>query len=248
MRYVAVLFVLLLAIVAPGCARQVRVGVTTYLSPQVPFPPPSTATTIAVVVESNTGQPLLNQEVQRKIEYLVRQHGYGIGALDDTDYILSAYFALGPGVTEVGSIPVYHPGGIGETGFYAGRGRWTTGTIWYPGYTTYEPYSFTVYRRYLDVNLYEQERWRRSQGKNLSGAVAWSAAAISPGRSSDLRGIIAYLLVATFADFGKDTGREVWTTLSSDNKRIKALHASLQERWATSQPADQGEELPAPRH
>ena len=189
-RYVLAIIAMTLGVLTTGCMTRHRVGVTAYLSEDVPFPPCNKETRIAVVTESNPDEPLLEKEVKRKIEYLVDQSGYSIGTLDNTEYILSAFFAMDDGSTKTGALPVHHSGGVSRTHVYTSSGRWATGTTYHPGYTTYVPYSYTYFTRYLGVNLYERKRWLASQSADYSDAITWRATTISSGRSSDLRSVI----------------------------------------------------------
>lgn len=225
-RYFLALVVAALTALTTGCMTRYHVGVTSYLSDEVPFPPATKDTKIAVVAESDPDEPLLEKEVKRKIEYLVGQSGFSVGTLDNADYILSAFFAIDGGSTETGTAPVHHSGGVSTTHIYTSSGQWATGTTYHPGYTTYVPYSYTYFTRYLGVNLYERERWLTSQSEDLSDAIAWRGTTISSGSSSDLRSVIDYLLVATFEEFGEDTGKRKRSTLLKNDKRVKELRAS----------------------
>lgn len=109
------------------------------------------------------------------------------------------------------------------THVYTSTGQWATGTTYHPGSITYIPYSYTYFTRYLVVNLYERGRWLSSKEKDLSDAIAWRATTISQGSSSDLRSVIDYLLVATFEEFGKDTGKRKRRTFREGDRRVREL-------------------------
>ncbi|MBN1513882.1 MAG: hypothetical protein JXB13_17835 [Phycisphaerae bacterium] len=227
----------LLCGVSAGCATgpttpEYRIGVTTYLADDVPFPPAQANARIAVVTGSDPKEPLLEKEVKRKIEYLIAQRGFGIGSVEEADYILSAFFAIDDGTTATGTRPVYHSGGTSYTQLYTSSGQWATGTTQHPGYTTYQPYSYTYFTRYLGINLYERERWGRSKDEDLADAIAWRATTTSSGSGSDLRSIIDYLLVPTFEHFGDDTGERMRTTLREDDERVKQLRESYRQEPA----------------
>ena len=217
--------ILSFAVVLPalsGCTRY-HIGVTTYLSHDLPFPPASSSTKIAVVTESEPDEPLLEAEVQRKIEVLVRGRGFEIAGLDEADYILSAFFAIDTGNTATGSRAVYQGGGTSTSYVYTNTGQWATVTTQHPGTTSYVPYSYTYFTRFLGVYLYQKERWLASEEDDLADAIVWRATTTSSGSSSDLRSVVDYLLVTTFDHFGEDTGKRKRKTLSEDDRRVRQL-------------------------
>lgn len=208
----------------PGCTSY-GIRVTTYLSDDLPFPTAQADVRIAVVAKTEPTEPLLEVEVRKKIERLVREHGYSIGSVDDCHYILSAFFTMDDGTTATGSYPVYHAGGTATTNIYTSSGQWATATTQLPGTTSYRSYSYVYFTRYLGLTLYERKRWLESGEKDLAETIAWRSTTTSSGSSSDLRQVIDYLLVATFDYFGEDTAKEVRRTLRRGNRRVKALRS-----------------------
>ena len=207
-----------------GCARtRYHVGVTTYLSHDLAFPAADSTTKIAVVTGSDPDEPLLKAEVKRKIERLVRERGFETSGVDEAAYILSAFFAIDTGNTRTGAMPVYQGGGTSTTHIYTSTGQWATGTTYHPGTTSYIPYSYTYFTRFLGISVYEKQRWLASTEGDLSDAIVWRAIATSAGSSSDLRSVIDYLLVETFDYFGEDTGERTRKTLSRDDERVREL-------------------------
>ncbi len=209
-----------------GCARmrtRYNIGVTTYLSHDLSFPPTSSSIKIAVVTSSEPSEVLLEAEVKRKIERLVRGRGFGTADVDGADYILSAFFAIDAGNAKTGATPVYQGGGVSTTRIYTNTGQWATGTTYHPGTTSYVPYSYTQFTRFLGISVYEKQRWLASTEEDLSDAIVWSATTTSAGSSSDLRSVIDYLLVETFDYFGQDTGERRRKTLFKNDKRVREL-------------------------
>jgi len=225
-RVIHVLFILAgLCTQIMGCTRY-SVGVTSYLADDVPFPAASESTLIAVVTESDPKEPLLEKEVKRKVEYLLEMQGFEVGSVGESDYVLTAFISIDDGTTGTGTRSVYHAGGVSYTHVYTSNGQWATATTQNPGYTTHHPYSFTFFTRYLGLDLYERERWIRSQENEITDAIAWRATSISSGSSSDLRSAIDYLLVPAFEHFGEDTGKRKRTTLFEGDNRVKQLRES----------------------
>lgn len=217
--------ILSFAVVVPaltGCTRY-RVGVTTYLSHDLPFPPASSSTKFAVVTESDPDEPLLEAEVKRKIEELVRERGFEVAERDDATHILAAFFAIDTGNTATGARPVYQGGGTSTSYVYTNTGQWATATTHHPGTTSYVPYSYTYFTRFLGISVYEKQRWLASTEEDLSDAIVWRATTTSVGSSSDLRGVVDYLLVTTFDHFGEDTGKRKRKTLFRGDSRVRQL-------------------------
>ncbi len=211
-----------------GCARtraqtRYNIGVTTYLSHDLPFPPTSPSIKVAVATATEPHEVLLEAEVKRKIERLVRGRGFEVAGVDEADYILSAFFAIDAGNTKAGATPVYQGGGVSTTRVYTSTGQWATGTTFHPGTTSYVPYSYTQFTRFLGISVYEKQRWVASTKEDLSDAIVWRATTTSGGSSSDLRSVIDYLLVETFDYFGQDTGERKRKTLRQNDKRVREL-------------------------
>ena len=100
--------ILFFAVVVPalsGCTKY-HIGVTTYLSHDLSFPTADSTTKIAVVTGTDPDEPLLEAEVKRKIERLVRGRGFETAGVDEADYILSAFFAIDTGNMATGARPV----------------------------------------------------------------------------------------------------------------------------------------------
>jgi len=214
-----------------GCSNQ-DVRVTAYLSEDLPFPAAGSQTRIGVVTKSSPEEPLLESEVRRKIEWLLEQRDFEVGPVEDSDYLLTAFFAIDSGRTVIKSYPVYEPGTTITSHYFTGRGRWVTRTTFFPGRTFYEPYSYTYFTRHLVLTLYERKQWEQAGEKDLADVTVWRARAISRGPSSDLRRAIDYLLVASFEYFGQDTGEQVQVTLPASDKRAK----TLREHYRTIKP------------
>lgn len=214
-------------LLAAGCTR-IDSWVTAYLSRDLPFPPSAETSTVAVVAKTTPEEPLLEKEVGRKIEVLLRQRGYAIKPVGEANHVLFAYFAIDSGNTVSGTYNAYVPGGTAYTNVYTSTGQWASATTWLPGRTEQRSYSYTFFTRFLGATLYDHKRFVASTAEKKDDAVVWRATTTSAGSSSDLRWVIDYLLVATFEHFGADTGKQVRETLSKGDKRVKILRESAQ--------------------
>ncbi|MBI5866549.1 MAG: hypothetical protein HZB38_18950 [Planctomycetes bacterium] len=181
-----------------------------------------------MIAKTTPEEPLLEREVGRKIEVLLRQRGYTIKPVGEANHVLFAYFAIDSGNTVSGTRNVYVPGGTAYTNVYTSTGQWATATTQLPGRTEQRSYSYTFFTRYLGTTLYDHKRFVASTAEKKDDAVVWRATTTSAGGSSDLRSVIDFLLVATFEHFGSDTGKQVRETLGEGDKRVKALRQSVQ--------------------
>lgn len=216
----------LLVLALPGC-RAMDVRTTTYLSRELVFPAPATGAKIAVNVQSDPDEPLLEDEVRRKLEHLLAEHGYESRPLAESDYVLFAFFSIDSGNTATGARPVHSPGGIATTDVYSSTGQWATATTYYPGSTSYVPYSYTYFTRFLGLGLFDKDRWLAAGEDETERALVWRASTVSAGRDTDLRSVIDYLLVSTFEHFGEDTGKQVRERVRPGDDRVEALREAV---------------------
>jgi hypothetical protein len=219
-----------------GCTR-FESRVTTYLSHDLSFPAYDETNTVGVVARADPAEPLLEQEVARKIEILLRERGYTTRPVGEARYVLFAYFAIDSGQTVSGTQNVYIPGGTAYTNVYTSSGQWATATTRLPGHTEQRSYSYTYFSRYLGATLYDHQRFIAASDKDKDEAVVWRGITTSTGNSSDLRSVIDYLLVATFKHFGADTGKQVREALGASDKRVRQLRDRA-SKSTTSEIAD----------
>ncbi len=212
------------AAILPGCAAT-RVRVNAYLSRDLPFPSLETqpSATIAVVVGAEPDEPLLEAEVSRKVEHLIRELGYGIGTEDDADYVLACWLSIDQGPTETVWDYTYATPRFATSYVYHGGRHWSAVGFSYPGFSYPIVYSYTYYTRFLGATLYERERWAGASEQEVARAAVWTCTASSTGSSSDLRTVANFLLAATFQYFGQDTGREVHVRLRAGHPRVAEI-------------------------
>lgn len=211
---------------AAGCTR-IESRVTAYLSRDLPFPTATETNTVAVIAKTDSQEPLLEREVARKVETLLRQRGYIVKPVGEASHVLFTFFTIDSGNTVSGTRNVYVPGGTAYTNVYTSTGQWATATTRLPGRTEQRSYSYTFFTRYLGMTLYDHNRFIASTAEHKDDAVVWRATTVSAGSSSDLRSIIDYLLVSTFEHFGADTGKQVRDTIRKGDKRIRALRGNV---------------------
>lgn len=187
-----------------GCATtQFNVLVDTYA--QEPLAPPGRVAVLAAT-EAN---PMLGQEVQRKIENLVMQRGFApvdpSVARDSADLVVLAVFGIGEPTTQ-----------------YTGTAILPLGnTLWSL------PQTRTAHTRWLIVGV--------ARPGDMAGVEqiqdvpwVWYANTYSAGSSGDLRRVIDYLLVPTFEWFGENTGSRLEVTLREHDARVRSLREPMQ--------------------
>ncbi len=195
-----------------GCAVSYNVGVNGYSSSGQTLQIHQ-ASSIYVVADSNAPNPILEKEIEMKIQKLLNKKGYSIGT-DEANYYLLFDYGINSGRTVTDTIPIYHPSAYCEYPF--------SGVYWH-SYTTYVPYSTVVYTRWLVLRLIDGKAYRTSQ----KAKPLWIGEVMSAGPSSDLRELINYMLIAAFEHFGEDTGKRVNELFLEDDERVKLL----MERW-----------------
>jgi hypothetical protein len=216
-----------LGLLVTGCATRFQSRINTYLSHDLPFPSTEQNVRVAVVAEADPDEPLLEREVTRKVEHLLRERGYAVGSLEETDYVLLASFAIDSGNTVSGTYDVSVPGETVRTHYYTRRGWRGTRITRLHWRREQRFYSYTIFTCFLGMTLYDHPRYLAADQEHRDQAIVWQSTTMSSGSSSDLRSVIDYLLVATFEYFGQDTGKQVREALSEGSRRVKALREAV---------------------
>lgn len=160
-------------------------------------------------MDSNAINPILETEIEMKIQKLLNEKGYRIGT-DQANYYLLFDYGIYSGQTVTETIPIYYPGDYCDypySGFYRFN------------YTAYLPYSTVVYNRWFVLRLFDGKVYRISH----KAEPLWIGEVMSTGPNSDLREMINYMLIAAFEHFGQDTGKRVNKFFSEDDERVKFL-------------------------
>lgn len=206
----------LLILSLAGCGPQVRM--TGYLDRQAASF--QKGATFFVAENSQAFNPLLEREIKEKIERLLLRHGYGIEGERGAAYRLSFGYGLGQALqssfvtsflqprTEIVSVP-------------DGKGGMTARPAVVPGAPVPVPVVTTEYLLYLLIRVAEG-----SPGEE--GRVIWVGEALSLEHSLDLRADMDYLLAALFANFGRDTARQIVIRVGQDQPDLRELRRPRQ--------------------
>lgn len=156
--------------------------------------------------------PLLTKEVATKIENYLNTEGYNLSnELAASDYVLSFAFAIDSGATRS------YSGSFSSTSYRLNI--YTKKFELVPQIQSYSG-SVTSFTRYLVLVLFDTKQLLKSQ----ESIPIWIAEVFSSGRSSDLRTVLDYLLVAAFQYYGLDTKGRQELTLPENDLRIQKLY------------------------
>jgi hypothetical protein len=200
----------LLSIAAFGCApaRTYQVQVNGYTDSAAPLLAPGAS--LFVVADQKAQNPLLEKEINGKIDNLLMKHGYLLAPYDKAQFHL--FFTYG--LETSGTVTVAGPIGPGRG--WSGFG--------YSAYlpAKYGPYAMdtlTLHDHWLRLTVIEGKYYRET-GKSRT---VWMGEARSTDTSSDLREVLSPLLIAAFEQFGKNTGKALPTSIKQNDPRVREL-------------------------
>jgi hypothetical protein len=127
------------------------------------------------------------------------------------------------------SMPVWGQTGVlsstthGTLSTYGGMGTYSGTTTYTPtygvtGYTSHVG-SYTTYIRFLLMDAYDVESYKRDQKMNQ----VWKISVISVGSSDDLRLVFPYMAVAMKPYIGTNTGRKIMIEILADDPQVTQL-------------------------
>ncbi|HCO93804.1 MAG TPA: hypothetical protein DIU00_07635 [Phycisphaerales bacterium] len=165
---------------------------------------------IYVTVDPNSQNPIFDNQIKAKIEMLLKSHGYVPAPdVEQADYRLA--FRAGLDSQRVTGYTSLHRPFMGFHNRFRGDYNF--------GYTTYVPYSETIYNQWLIMKVFSAGRTAASE----AGQVVWIGEAMTGTGDADLRHVVNYLLVAGFEFFGVDTKRQMTLKISPEDPRITQL-------------------------
>ena len=218
---------LVLLWVESGCSV-IRVHTNAYLGDQ-PFPPAESASTIFVEASGADQPALLAREVTRTIAMELTRRGYVcVEDPSKADYVLTCAFGINDPRIESRTVPRTY-GRRWSTYIYGGHHGVGYSTTYGTG-TYYEQEDYRQYDRYLMMTLLDRARFDDSPEENRDVAIVWQAESGSPGGSRNVRGVMPFLLAATFEHFGEDTGGLRRHTYHQSSDRPKDFMAGSREQ------------------
>jgi hypothetical protein len=186
-----------------GCANYM-VEVNGFAEAEKPL---KSNTTVYVASYSDSGNPIFDEEIRQKIEYLLKQNGYvPVEVEDKADLYLG--FKLGvDSRVYTGFKEVYYPTSSAY-GYY-----------WYDNYDSYFLDLETIYDEWLAIKVYEAAPGKPAEQRDL----LWVGEAVTSRFSTNLRSDVDFLLVAVFEHFGQDTCKRITIGLRNKDPRIVCL-------------------------
>jgi len=215
------------AMLGTGCTN-VHMSINAYRSKELPFPEPGSDHSVGVVVQTVPAEPLLNEEIKRKVADILKTKGYAVAPAEKADYVLVCSASMDSGVSDTDYVPVTSPGSYSYSHIYDSYGRVARVSTYIPGETTYLPYTYTIYTKGLVLTLLRRDLVRASgddkkKEEPLEEATVWRCVTLSTGGSSDLRWIVNHMMLASLDRFGKDTGRQEEVSMALNGERVKRL-------------------------
>jgi hypothetical protein len=171
---------------------------------------------VHVLRNAEAANPMLEEEVSRKFEHLLRSKGFAIASFDQADLVVVTSYGIGSGQQVGVAQPVFVPGG--RTTIKNPTGG-TVATVNTPGTLNYVPTTRTEYERWLVISVADGRHGRATGEVKLM----WQGETTSSGSNADLREVLNVLLLATVDEFGRNTGRAVRRTISEGNPQVQEL-------------------------
>jgi hypothetical protein len=203
-------------ILLSGCATTHAVVTNAYLktdaSAKLPIAQSSTFT-----VQGNTDapNPLFDEEVRKKIECILVQKGYRLASGTDSDFTVRYNYDVSAR-TETTSQSQWTTVPTVQT--YYVKGSAYSSILQSQAYATYIPETHTIYLSRLFVKVYQTA----SSGPSAE-QVVWVGDTFYENDDPDLRTVIDYLIVATFAYFNQNTGKNVTVALPEKSPDVLFL-------------------------
>ncbi|HPU30881.1 MAG TPA: hypothetical protein PLM71_11290 [Syntrophorhabdaceae bacterium] len=210
-------FFILFALALQGCGVSYNVKVDGFTDPIKQFHI-SPGSTIYVIEDKNTKNPLLEKEVVTKINIMLKLKGYNTEELTNPKYYLLYGYGIGHERTITSTMPVYTPGKT-ATVTKTGPSGTSYSTIQIPSTTTYVPYSMTITDKWLSIKVVDGDDYRASGKDN----VIWIGEASVTEENRDIRSTINYLIAAMYYFFGENTGKTVNINIKENNPVLKTL-------------------------
>ena len=169
-------------------------------------------TSIYVTVDPNSQNPIFDNEIKTKIEFLLKEQGYVPASdIELSDYRLA--FQIGLDSRKVsGYTPLYRPFVSFHDSYWGD---------YHFGYTSYVPYVDTYYDQWLVLRVFDADPDTAPQTEQ----VFWIGEAVMDTSVADLRRVVDYLLVAGFEYFGVDTRKQVTLKIPPDDPGIIRISA-----------------------
>jgi hypothetical protein len=194
-----------------GCASGQKVVVNGYAEPEADRRiAPGTA--VAVMQDEDAENPVLEKEIARKLEKLLKEKDYSLVSREDAEILVDYSYDKALSAPAGTAGPRVSVGMGGSTG----GGIFTGGGVSVPmGGGRAE----RVNRYRLVLQAIEAKNYRRSAVRN----VLWSGDAELEARTVGLRSAMDYLLAALVPRFGEDTGKTLEVEIKEGDPEVQTI-------------------------
>lgn len=217
-KAVGFLALMVLVFCLSGCSTTYTIRVNGYTDPatQAQVRP---GASIFIKENPDAPNPLLDKEIKEKLTKLLARRGYAVTTNERADFYLFYKYGMGEPKSVV-SGPGYYGGFGWGVGFGGGGWGWG-GPVGYVGIPLggYPTDVTPLYDRWLQLTVVEGPPYLTQK---ITRPV-WVGEAHSLGSSADLRSVLNYLLVASFREFGKNTGKAVTKEIDAKDPEAATL-------------------------
>lgn len=190
-------FVISFILLFVGCGKSQKVVVTAFSSAKSSdaIEPGASFKIVPVLNNALKGNPLLAEEISRKIESMLTARGFKVNHLWTADYQLSFVCGMTSRTVTV-NVPIYLPYSYGSCGYYSScRGCYGYGCC--NGSYTFVPEERTYFNKKIELTV--------TRPGVFFNKTVWNAFATFESESSDYRNDVDTLIEKSFEYFGKSS-------------------------------------------
>ncbi|HOV90051.1 MAG TPA: hypothetical protein PKW07_04985 [Syntrophorhabdaceae bacterium] len=216
-NYFIKILLALIVLFTQGCATYYTVKVNSYIDPSKPLAI-SPGTTLHIVEDANTKNPLLEKEFIGKLSNMLRLKGFDLTGYDKAKYFMLYGYGIGHERTITSTMPLYTPGQTATVTRTGPKGT-SYSTIYIPDTTKYVPTTITVTDKWLSLKLVDGEDYRK-EGKNT---ILWLGESSITGEDDDIRYLLNYLIAGLYRFFGENTGKTLNINIRENDLIVKDI-------------------------
>lgn len=216
-----------LVLFLPACFHKIQITTNTLANRS--FIPQGFAKGASFFIKPlNTENKMLAQETSEKLEFVLKHKGYTITQdLETADYYLIFSLSMSNSKSTI-HVPKYVPGTI-ITDLFRSSSKITSFDTY-----TYVPEEHTFYTKIMVIQVYDAKAYRETKKEEQ----VWEGTATTTSEVDDLRDATDYLLFTSFRYFGKNTQKQINTSIDYDAKEIKEFRKGIFPQPQVAQKSD----------